>query len=90
MTPHLPGQQLRRFFCYFDSQNGNSFLLCPDAFLEAAADPEDFLPAVRPDLPEEERELFSSKEAFRDAFFPAVASISLIRLSWFTSLAPGS
>ena len=47
-------------------------------------------PTSWPTMPSSTTTLWSSAAALRAAFLPAVASRSLIRLSWLTSLAPGS
>ena len=89
-------QSLRHFYNRIQNsikniiQNGNSFRLRPEDFPAEAAALEAFLRLPFPDFPEAERARFSSAAAFRAAFLPAVASISLMRLSWLTSLAPGS
>lgn len=89
-------QSLRHFYNRIQNsikniiQNGNSFRLRPDFLPEEEADPDGFLRVPEPDRSEAERELFAWAAAFRAAFFSAVASISLIRFNWLTSLAPGS
>ena len=69
-----------------DHLNRDKPLLLEERFLPAKI----FLfPDVLPVL-SSDPEAFAASCSLRAAFLPAVASISLMRLSWLTSLAPGS